>query len=73
MLKVLRSQCVTSNRCIEWKLADKVEKLNANKHLFCVKKRVNLEYFLISLMKILKIPEYLIINWNVDDFQSQWI
>ena len=37
------------------KLVDKGEILNVNKHLFFVKKRGNLEYFLISLMKICEI------------------
>ena len=41
---------------------DKVEKLNVNKHLFCVKKTENFEYFLISSMKILKILKYFTIN-----------
>ena len=27
-----------TDRYTKWKLADKVEKLNVNKHLFCVKK-----------------------------------
>ena len=35
MLQVMRSKCV---RYTEWKLADKIKKLNVNKHLFCVKR-----------------------------------
>ena len=50
---------------------NKVEKLNVNKHLFCVKKRGNLQYFLIYSMKILKIRKYLIINRNACRFWSQ--
>ena len=41
---------------------DKVEKLIVNKPLFCVKNPENLEYFLISSMKILKTLKYFIIN-----------
>ena len=47
---------------------DKVEKLNVNKHLVCVKKGENFEYVLISSMKILKIRKYLIIDQNVCGF-----
>ena len=44
----------------------KVEKLNVNKYFFfCVKNWENLEYFLISSMKILKIRKYLIVNRNL--------
>ena len=50
---------------------NKVDKINVNKHLFCVKKKENLQYFLISSMKILKICNYLIINRNVCRFWSQ--
>ena len=32
----MRTKCVRSNRYTEGKLADKIEKLNVNKHLFCV-------------------------------------
>ena len=50
---------------------NKIEKLNVNKHLFCVKKRGNLHYFLSSSMKVLKIRKYLIINRNMCRFWSQ--
>ena len=50
-------------------LRDKVEKLNANKYLFCVRKGKNLEYFLIFSMKTLKIRKYLIINRNMCGFR----
>ena len=36
LLIFLRIKCVRSNRYTGWKLADMVEKLNVNKHLFCV-------------------------------------
>ena len=52
---------------------DIVEKLNVNKHLFCVKKRQNLQYFLISSMKILKIRKFflLILSSNNINFVLQ--
>ena len=50
---------------------NKVDKLNVNEHLFCAKKRENLQYFLNSSMIILKIWNYLIINRNVCRFWSQ--
>ena len=53
------------------KPVDKVEKLNVNKYLFCVKKRKILNIFLISSMKILKILKYFIINRNLCGFRSQ--
>ena len=37
---------------------NKVEKLNVNKYLFCVKKTDNFEYFFNSSMKISKILKY---------------
>ena len=66
---MLLTKCVGSNRYIESE--NKVEKLNVNKYLFCVKKRGNSQYFLNSSMKILKILKYLIINRNVCRFWSQ--
>ena len=38
---------------------------------FCVKKRKNLEYFLISSIEIVNILKYFIINRNRDEFRSQ--
>ena len=50
---------------------NKVNKLNVNKHLFCVKKGKICNIFLNSSMKILKIRKYLIINGNVCGLWSQ--
>ena len=52
---------------------NKIEKLNVNKDLFCVKQIENLQYFLIFSMIILKTRNYLIINRNECRFWLQLI
>ena len=39
--------------------ANKIEKLNVNKHLFCIFKTESLQYILISSMKILKVIKFI--------------
>ena len=59
--EVLRRKCIRSNRYTDWKLADKVEKLNVNKHLFYFKKTENLEYFWFLQLKFLRFLNILLL------------